>query len=226
MVCTSFEPGDDANTGTAEYVCLETVMEGELPGLDCCDVCCVGWGSVRWLSRRVLFGVLFSRGCLPRLASLRCWFAATLRRPHPCSSRGSARCVCDAEGYGRDLFEQLLVWELFVVSELVFSGLGRMWCCGWCGEHSARGVVRVGAACVGGSIILGRTGCPEVQALRYWIKNPTSGSRPRRRQSRSLSARCLTQAWMCSTLVWRRPGAVWTKASSCSACSSTGLQRG
>ena len=39
MVCTSFELGDDANTGTLGCVCLETVMEGELPGVDCC----VGW---------------------------------------------------------------------------------------------------------------------------------------------------------------------------------------
>ena len=38
-MCTSFELGDDANTGPAGYVCLETVMEGELPGVDCC----VGW---------------------------------------------------------------------------------------------------------------------------------------------------------------------------------------
>ena len=27
---------DDANTGPAGYVCLESVMEGELPGVDCC----------------------------------------------------------------------------------------------------------------------------------------------------------------------------------------------
>ena len=36
MVCTSFALRDDANTGPAGYVCLESVMEGELPGVDCC----------------------------------------------------------------------------------------------------------------------------------------------------------------------------------------------
>ena len=38
-MCTSFALRDDANTGTAGYDCLESVMEGELPGVDCC----VGW---------------------------------------------------------------------------------------------------------------------------------------------------------------------------------------
>ena len=39
MVCTSFKLRDDANTGPSGYVCLESVMKGELPGVDCC----VGW---------------------------------------------------------------------------------------------------------------------------------------------------------------------------------------
>ena len=39
IVCTSFELRDDANTGPAGYVCLKSVMEGELLGVDCC----VGW---------------------------------------------------------------------------------------------------------------------------------------------------------------------------------------
>ena len=42
MVCTSFVPEDDANTGPVGYVCLETVLEGELLGV----VCCVGWETV------------------------------------------------------------------------------------------------------------------------------------------------------------------------------------
>ena len=35
-MCTSFALRDDAKTGPAGYVCLESVMEGELPGVDCC----------------------------------------------------------------------------------------------------------------------------------------------------------------------------------------------
>ena len=36
MVCTSFALRDDTNTGPAGHVGLESVMEGELPGVDCC----------------------------------------------------------------------------------------------------------------------------------------------------------------------------------------------
>ena len=45
MLCTSVELGDDASTGTAGCVCLET-LECALLGLDCCDVS--RFGEVGW----------------------------------------------------------------------------------------------------------------------------------------------------------------------------------
>ena len=140
MECTSFELGDDANTGIAGCVCLERVMEFEMPGLDCCDDCrgfgcdgCRGIFSSEISSaggcRDVFSSEFFSAGGVCR-DSLRC-VAGLLRFEEALPSffeRFGTALYPTLKGVAatflnpvQGLLAQLLVSrELFVVSELVF----------------------------------------------------------------------------------------------------------
>ena len=144
MVCTSVELGDDASTGTAGCVCLET-LECALLGLDCCDVS--RFGEVGWETAlsdgRVLFGV-FARRWLPQLAMPPCWFAATEGGINLALRVVCPRC-CDA-GLGalRGVRVFFLAW---VELRLLGRTFGSKCCPRWCSLHRVR-----------------RNGCPEVQA--------------------------------------------------------------